>query len=94
MPRGTSDADGDSKSLRYGGIDATGRTIFFMYFSGGATERVRCWWPLRVAVNGSRGRSVLGKIANAPAGQAHMIGALQQETATPASPTRYTMSYN
>jgi hypothetical protein len=42
----------------------------------------------------SRGRSVLGKIANAPAGQAHMIGALQQETATPASPTRYTMSYN
>jgi len=23
-----------------------------MYFSGGATERLRCWWPLRVAVNG------------------------------------------
>jgi len=50
----------------------------------------RCAWLLME----SRGRSVLGKIANAPAGQAHMIGALQQETATPASPTRYTMSYN
>ena len=94
MPRGTSDADGDSKSLRYGGIDATGRTIFLCIFPAarlkGSGAGGRCAWLLME----SRGRSVLGKIANAPAGQAHMIGALQQETATPASPTRYTMSYN